>query len=497
VRILFCDVDTLRADHTGPYGYGRRTTPNLDELARKSVVLDHCYCSDSPCAPSRAAWTAGQFGITTGAIGNFGPAADIRMFERRRHAPFFGGHLYRHGILTASVSCFPERHLTYWFVGNFRQWIKPSLSNGDDEDAKDVTAAAMDWLRRHGREDDWFLQVHFWDPHIPYLEPERWFEAAASTGEPPAWPDEDTIAAHAEAYGPHCALGLYEGDGTWGLPPPASPNPTTMPDAIRSRADFERMVTGYDGAVMYWDRHLGVLLDCLDELGILDETAVVVTSDHGECLGEGGCYGDHPMVNEASHRVPMVVRWPGLTEALDPSSRHVEGLVYHLDICPTVCELLGIPVPQGWEGASFAPAVRGERFAGRDQLVLSHGAYTYQRGVRTKDHLYVRTLHPGCWRLEREQLYDVSADPHTTRDLLAERPGLASELGAALEEWRQAHLSLSGPQPDPMEAARYEGPADAFDASRYLARLRATGRRHLAEDLEGRLAQPWVASRRW
>jgi len=138
MRILYVDVDTLRADHTTPYGYPRTITPNLEELARQSVVFDRCYSSDSPCAPSRAALTSGQFGITTGAIGNFGPATDIRMFERTCYAPYFGGHLYRNGIYTASISCFPERHMAYWFVGNFREWIKPSLSNGDDEDAATV-----------------------------------------------------------------------------------------------------------------------------------------------------------------------------------------------------------------------------------------------------------------------------------------------------------------------------------------------------------------------
>ena len=215
MRIVYVDVDTMRADHTSPCGYSRTVTPNLATLAAGGVVFDRCYASDSPCAPSRATFTSGQFGITSGAIANFGPASEIRMFERTRYAPFFGGHLYRNGIYTASISCFPERHMAYWFLGNFREWIKPSLSNGDDEDAATVTAAAVDWLIRKGREDDWFLHVHFWDPHIPYLEPERWVEQAATSGPPPLWPDDEAIAAHAEIYGPHTALDLYEGDGSW------------------------------------------------------------------------------------------------------------------------------------------------------------------------------------------------------------------------------------------------------------------------------------------
>ncbi len=506
-------MDTLRADHTGPYGYPRAITPNLDALARESVVLDRCYASDTPCAPSRAAFTSGQFGITTGAIANIGPAVEIRMFDRTRYAPFFGGHLYRNGIYTASISCFPERHMAYWFLGNFREWLKPSLSNGDDEDAATVTAAARRWLQRSGREDNWFLQVHFWDPHIPYVEPGDWARWALESGPPPAWPDEEAIVAHAEIYGPHTALDLYEGDGTWSVPPPPSPNPETMPDAIRSRRDFELFVDGYDGAVAYWDHHLGILMEELAELGIAEETAVIVTSDHGECLGENGCYGDHPMANEASHHVPMVIRWPGATTALSEDRRHVAGLIYQLDLCPTVCELLGIDVPTGWEGASFAPALCGAPFAGRELLVLSHGAYTSQRAVRTSEHLYVRTLHPGCWRLDREQLYEIERDPQMTVNLLEAPAGarvvlegqraapvpreIAAGLASVLKGWREEHLTLRDPLADPMEARRYESPADAFYVPSYKMRLERTGRRHLAADLDRRLRSEWVTRARW
>jgi len=148
-------------------------------------------------------------------------------------------------------------------------------------------------------------------------------------------------------YGPHSALDLYEGDGSWSVPPPTSPNRSTMPDAIRTREDFVKLVNGYDGAIAYWDHHFGRLVNTLADLGVLDDTAIIVTSDHGECLGENGCYGDHPMANEASHHVPMVLRWPGVTAELAEEQRHVGGLVHSIDLCPTICDLVGIPVPPG------------------------------------------------------------------------------------------------------------------------------------------------------
>jgi arylsulfatase A-like enzyme len=84
----------------------------------------------------------------------------------------------------------------------------------------------------------------------------------------------------------------------------------------------------------------------------------------------------------------LIVRWPGLTENLDDDRRRCDGLFYNLDLGPTLCELLDVPVPESWRGESFA-AVRDQPVGGRSHLILSHGAHSYQRAVRTRDHLYV------------------------------------------------------------------------------------------------------------
>jgi len=162
-----------------------------------------------------------------------------------------------------------------------------------------------------------------------------------------------------------------------------------------------------------------------------------------------------------------------------------------------LCELLGIETPDGWEGVCFAQALSGQRVEGRPWLVLSHGSYSYQRALLREGELFISTLHPGCFRLEQNQLYDTSKDPHLTDNLASEQPERAAELYSMIESWRQEHLTMRALDPDPMEAARYEGPADAFYVPAYLKRLRQTGREELAEDLRARLSQPWVTSKRW
>jgi arylsulfatase A-like enzyme len=337
VRVIYIDVDSLRPDHTEPYGYRRGITPNLREFAEEAVVFGRYYCSDSPCVPSRAALSSGQFGITNGVTGHHGRASRLRFPAENVHPedrPLLGGHLYRHSVYTASVSCFAERHLAYWFLGNFRESLKPTLSLGNDEDAADVNGAAISWIRRHAQEDNWFLHINYWDPHNDYFEPKEWVERAAEAGPPPAWPDEDAIASHREVYGPRSALDLH------GVTGERSPTPETMPDAIESRADFEKLVNGYDGEILYWDHHFGQLLDALDDLGILAETAIIVSADHGESMGENGSYAEHALATEPTHRVPLVVRWPTLTENLESHRRRCEALLYNLDLGPTLCELL-------------------------------------------------------------------------------------------------------------------------------------------------------------
>jgi arylsulfatase A-like enzyme len=130
MRIIYVDVDTLRADHTGPYGYDRPTTPNLDRLAERSVVFERYYASDSPCLPSRTALTSGQFGITNGVIGHYGEAARFRLdtgHASERDRPLLGQHLQQNGHYTAAVSMFAERHRPT-FLGNFRESVRATTS---------------------------------------------------------------------------------------------------------------------------------------------------------------------------------------------------------------------------------------------------------------------------------------------------------------------------------------------------------------------------------
>lgn len=484
MKIIYVDVDSLRPDHTGTYGYARNITPNLDEMARASVVFDRYYCSDSPCLPSRTALTSGTHGITNGVIGHFGDDARFRLDSG--HAPhptrpLLGQALNTAGYTCAAVSSFAERHRAYYFMGNFRENVQVTPDMGD-EPADMITDAALDWIGRHRETENWYLHLTYWDPHTDYLQDEEWTAKAAAAGPAPVWPDQEAIDAHAEVYGPRSALDLHYTGG-----PKKSRVPHNMPDEIRTRADFEHLINGYDGAIHFFDHEFGRLRRAIEAMGLTEEVAIVVSSDHGESFGELGLYAEHGLASEPVHRLPMIVHWPGITDRPGVAGTHNDALLYNIDYAPTILDLLGLGKPENWQGASYASAVRGQDIESRPYLVWGHGAHTYQRAVRTRDHLYIRTYHPGCFRAELESLYNVTEDPFLTNNLIDIEPDLAAQMRSHLLEWLGFYAGTPGALPDPMQGALQVGPTLYNQPDVYAQHLRDTGRAHLADDLLERL----------
>jgi arylsulfatase A-like enzyme len=179
----------------------------------------------------------------------------------------------------------------------------------------------------------------------------------------------------------------------------------------------------------------------------------------------------------------MIVRWPGVTER--GSS---DALIYGMDLCPTLCDLLDLPTPLGWDGRSFAAALRGEAFAGWPYQVWDHGIYTFTRAVRTPDWLLIHILHPGCYPYDDAcWLHDMVNDPYQTQDVSEQHPEVVAELNNHLTDWRHEQIR-KGAAPDPLELMVREGPFLYVTPERMIETLESTGRGHFAEDLKRRLS---------
>jgi arylsulfatase A-like enzyme len=476
MRILYLDIDTLRADHLGCYGYERATTPNIDALADDGVRFANVYASDVPCLPSRTALITGAFGIRNGVVNHGGTAADLRSLGRKREfVSRWAWHswasvFYNAGWHTASLSSFPFRHSASWWNAGFMEAMNLMRGMGGER-ADQVLPGALDWFDRRGRDDRWFLHVHLWDPHTPYNTPAEYGNPFANDPVP-AWHTEAVRAHNWSLSGPHAAQEPWGfRPDEWGDPPPRQPWDASSMDAVKQIFD------GYDVGIRYADDALGTMCNKLADLGVLDDTAILVSSDHGEAFGELGVYADHQAADEATCHIPAVLRWPGL------APRVHDGLQYHLDVAATLVQLAEIKVPRRWDGVPID--IGGP---GRDHLVVSQGAWSCQRGVRFGDHLYLRTWHDGYhghWN--DEMLFDITRDPHETTDLATSDDTTRTQGAAMLEAWTEAQLAGTGLE-DPLAVVRREG--GPYHVRRHLAayaeRLRATGRGHWADVLVDR-----------
>ncbi len=472
------DVDSLRPDHLGCYGYHRDTSPNVDALAREGVRFDECYISDAPCLPSRTALWSGRAGFHTGVVNHGGVASEpFRQGPNRGHRDLFDSTgwmalLRSTGHRTATVSSFGERHSAWHWYAGYNEICNPGHRGMDVAD--DVTPLALDWLRRHGRKHNWFLHVNYWDPHTPYRAPLDFgnpFEYDAL----PEWLTEEVREHTWSGFGPHSA---QEPSG-WGGERTHERYPR-VPAQLDSMDSVRRWIDGYDVGVRYADEHIGRLLNELADLGVLDETAVIVSADHGESLGELNVWGDHQTADPITCRVPLIVRWPGIAPGVDG------GLHYQYDWAATLVELAGGEVPERWDGRPFTRGFREGRTEGRPFLVTSQGTWSCQRAVRFDRYVCLRTYHDGYKQLEPVMLFDVEADPHEQHDLARERPEVVARAMAMLEEWhaRMAWTSLHDVDPM-MTVLREGGPYYTRGAlSAYLERLRSTGRDRHTERLE-------------
>ena len=482
MRILYLDIDTLRADHLGCYGYIRPTSPNIDRVAAEGVRFEKCYVSDAPCLPSRASMFTGRFGIHTGVVGHGGTAADIRpvgaerSFRSAHNRPGFIDCLRYRRVYPVSVSPFAERHSAWWFCAGWREMYNPG--KGGMETADDVLPAAMDWIRRNAERDDWLLHVNLWDPHGPYRAPESFGDPFA---EAPMedWYTEELRRRQWNSFGPGSP---QEPAGGYGRPVPAGfPR---NPDQIASLDDYRKWIDGYDTGILYADQACGRILDALAAKGVLDETVVIVTSDHGENQGELAVIGDHAVADHITSRVPMIVRFPGLAGGRTDDSLH-----YQTDIAATIIELLGGEVPARWDGRNFAPAFRKGQSQGRDYVVFSQNVWSCQRSVRWDDYLLIRSYNTGLKDYPARMLFDVGKDPHELNDLAEQRPEPADHGQGLIERWTGEMMASSEYAEDPMWTVMREGGPfhTRTQLQAYCKRLRETGRAHHADFL---LAHP-------
>src|SRR5512143_964127 len=375
-------VDTLRADHTGVYGYPRRTTPELDAFAKDAVVFERAIAHASWTKPSVASILTSRLPARHRAVqlrdpldpGN--PTLARRLAERG----FSTGAAIANSVIYDAESAFDPGFEV--FAGLHGEDDRRSKLVGADV----VVDSALAFLRsRRGLPT--FLYVHTMDPHVPYEPPppfDRMFEPLPAPGHPGRDPRTD----------------------------------------YKEPLDRERMVGQYDGDVAFGDREFGRFVRELKAAGLYRDALLVFLSDHGEEFLDHGRWLHGRSLFDELIRVPLVVKLPGNRGA----GTRVAGQVQGIDVVPTVLEAMGLPLPPDLGGQPLQRMLSGEARPRAAIAEISHRDFV-AHGVRTDGDKYIRRFSPD----DDELYFDLRNDPKETKSLTAEKPDRVRVLQAQAE----------------------------------------------------------------
>ena len=419
-NIVFIVVDTLRFDHTTPYGYARDTTPNLQRLlaARGTVMED---------ARAQAPWTIPSVASFMTAVepGEF-LRDDVAAYGIPQALPTLTEKLRELGYETGGFCANPTLHDGNGFGRGFTTYsTAPATLDSMFLHADEVNRKALPWLQSAVLREPFFLYAHYIDPHDPYENPDMPGDRSPF--------DEPGVASPVTGRWVH---GIWA--GRLGL-------------ADRER-DLRHLVALYDGEVRYADRFVGGLIEALPP-AVAARTLFVFTSDHGEeLLDHGGWKHGHALYEEQIH-VPLVWRWDGHIAA----GRRVQGAVRLLDVAPTLLAAAGGPAELG-EGTSLLPTLLGGGAVPRlvvhsrhnhsgpqraavvvqdKKLILFNHRLPFAHADGLQDHLWRQDL----GRLQRVELYDLVADPRERRNLAASDPREVARLQPLLDYQLDRELS--------------------------------------------------------
>ena len=443
-NVLFILVDAFRADRLGrlgdpdPSGAPRSLTPHLDALADRSLFFPRAYSNAPKTVPS----VASLFTATLPIVHRVWEAPEQDGSEGLSYLPdrlllateVFKNHGYRTGMATTTGWITPEV--------NYDQGVDEYAVTERADEA--VVAAAESFIARHAGES-FFLYVHLLDLH-DYYHSDRLFAEPPGGGED-GGEDEGELSP---------ALRELRGSG-----------PSTIYRALRveperfTRADARFLERAYDRELVRTDALVGRLVGALERAGIRESTRIVFTADHGEQFLEHGrlVHGGNGLYEEVL-RVPLFITG-GDARGGDGERREIPDPVGSIDVVPTLLHVLDLPVPGIFEGESRAREPGEREEPGSGSVVATDGR-TWKLVTERWSYIFSR-------KYQRQELYDLEADPGERHDLATERPEMARELGRRLAE--RIRRSRRHPYLREAEVARIEMTEDIEKTLRSLGYL--------------------------
>ena len=399
-NILMIAIDSLLATHMSCYGYHRHTTPHIDRFAEGGTLFENNFCPHVPTTSGYASMLTGRdcFGTECVALRHRGPLTD-----KIKTLPEMLGRL---GYDTSCVG-FTGNPASRGFNNylNYEGW--GAREDGRSPKAQSLNKVAIPELERLAASDKPFLLLlRHMDPHSPYLPPEP-YERMFYHGD--ECDPKNKSMEPVFAFKPFCDY-----FATW------------MPPGV---TDKEYIIAQYDGAVAYMDACIKSIFTALEYTGILDDTIVVVNSDHGETLYDHECWFDHHGIYDVTLRVPLIIRYPKKV----PAGMRVKGFTQHKDLVPTLLELVGTRTRRKFDGRSLMQLVRGEEASFEPEFYITECTWMRKHGWRTPEWKLIVALEPDFHFKPPVELYNLVEDPDENDNLADELPEVVDLLRGRME----------------------------------------------------------------
>lgn len=437
-NIIFIMTDQQRFDTLSALGYPHAHTPNLDRLVSEGASFTNAFACGASCVPSRASLFTAQYPHTTGIYGNgdswrrswveyladagyhcvnigkmhsrpfetpmgfherFVVEDKDRYLDGRYYFDRWDMYLQAHGLTKPQRELYRRRADYAERAGAF-EWQLPEDAHPDVF----VGDLAKWWLKRKPRTEPLFLQIGFPGPHPPYDPLPQYADLFQDTQFSVIEPtDEDRRKM------PKAQRELIEHNAR-------VDHDSILWSTTPTREQIQRIRRYYSANVSMIDHKIGEILETLAELGYLEHSIVLFTSDHGDCLGDHGHIEKLTMYDVVT-KVPLMIWGPRYFDG----GRQIPLLCQQFDIVPALFELARLPVPDHWEARSLAPSLRLN-----DLTPIREYVYSEQRGNSTLTATELMTMIRSTeWKLvhylgqEDGELYDMVRDPHERNNLWA------------------------------------------------------------------------------
>jgi arylsulfatase A-like enzyme len=416
-NILHLGIDSLRADHMSCYGYRRLTTPMMDRFATQGTLFERTFSPHIPTTSGYGSMFTGMdcFSNQVVALRHQG---DMRP-EARTMAEILGEAGYNTTCVGFGGNAASRGFQTY--LAPRDQW--GSWNEGRSFKAERLNDVAIPELDRLARKRaPFYLFLRHMDPHAPYLPPGQ-FERMFYHGNE-CDPANESMKP-VMTFKPFCDF-----FGSW------------MPPAI---SDKDYVIAQYDGEVAYMDSCIQTIFTALEALGVMDETLIIINSDHGETLYDHDCYFDHHGLYDQTLHVPLILRYPGHV----PAGLRVGGYNQQKDLVPTVLDLIGIEAEgDKFDGRSLMPMVQGAVPSHESEFYVTECTWMRKHGWRTPEWKLIVALEPDFHFKPALELYNLVQDPGENRNLAEAEPEVVALLRARMEAWiakREQETGLPNP----------------------------------------------------